>query len=288
MMRQIRISNSITNRDSASLERYLADIAKEPLITAEEEVELARRIKEGDREALEKLTTANLRFVVSIAKKYQNQGIGLEDLINEGNVGLVRAAERFDETRGFKFISYAVWWIRQAILTAIAEQSRVVRLPLNQVGVISKLKKEIGRLEQQFQRPPTVAEIADAMDLPEYKVTELLRISNRTQSIDAPVSTQNEDTKVIDIIDYDNGEATDRKVMRESLSTDLDLVLGTLPEKEREVLRLYYGVGQKHEFSLDEISAQCKLSRERVRQIKERAIKRLRTSNNQNKLRIYL
>ena len=161
MMRQIRISNSITNRDSASLERYLADIAKEPLITAEEEVELARRIKEGDREALEKLTTANLRFVVSIAKKYQNQGIGLEDLINEGNVGLVRAAERFDETRGFKFISYAVWWIRQAILTAIAEQSRVVRLPLNQVGVISKLKKEIGRLEQQFQRPPTVAEIAD-------------------------------------------------------------------------------------------------------------------------------
>ena len=287
-MRQLKITKSITNRESASLDKYLQEIGREELVSPEEEVELAQRIRKGDQAALEKLTRANLRFVVSVAKQYQNQGLSLPDLINEGNLGLIKAAEKFDETRGFKFISYAVWWIRQAILTAIAEQSRVVRLPLNQVGVISKLKKEIGRLEQQFQRPPTVAEIADAMDLPEYKVTELLRISNRTQSIDAPVSTQNEDTKVIDIIDYDNGEATDRKVMRESLSTDLDLVLGTLPEKEREVLRLYYGVGQKHEFSLDEISAQCKLSRERVRQIKERAIKRLRTSNNQNKLRIYL
>ena len=286
-MRQIKISSSITNRDSASLDRYLSDIAKEPLITADEEVELARRIKAGDREALEKLTTTNLRFVVSIAKKYQNQGIGLADLINEGNMGLLKAAERFDETRGFKFISYAVWWIRQAILTAIAEQSRVVRLPLNQVGTINKIKKEIARLEQDFQRPPTLDEISAAVDMPAHKITELLKMSTFTQSIDAPV-TQNEDTKFIDTFVFENDHDTDRAIMHESLAEDLDSVLADLPAKEQEVLRLYYGFRTSREYTLDEISACCQLSRERVRQIKERAIKRLRTSSNQDKLKMYL
>lgn len=287
MMRQIKISSSITNRDSASLDRYLSDIAKEPLITADEEVELARRIKAGDREALEKLTTTNLRFVVSIAKKYQNQGIGLADLINEGNMGLLKAAERFDETRGFKFISYAVWWIRQAILTAIAEQSRVVRLPLNQVGTINKIKKEIARLEQDFQRTPTLDEISAAVDMPAHKITELLKMSTFTQSIDAPI-TQNEDTKFIDTLVFENDHDTDRDIMHESLSEDLDSVLSSLPPKEQEVLRLYYGFRTSREYTLDEISACCQLSRERVRQIKERAIKRLRTEGNQDKLKMYL
>lgn len=287
MMRQIKISSSITNRDSASLDRYLSDIAKEPLITADEEVELARRIKAGDREALEKLTTTNLRFVVSIAKKYQNQGIGLADLITEGNMGLLKAAERFDETRGFKFISYAVWWIRQAILTAIAEQSRVVRLPLNQVGTINKIKKEIARLEQELQRVPTLDEISAAVDMPGYKITELMRLSTFTQSIDAPVA-QNEDTKFIDTFVYDNDHETDRAVMHESLAEDLEDVLSRLPAKEQEVLKLYYGFHTNREYTLDEISACCQLSRERVRQIKERAIKRLRTESNQDKLKMYL
>ncbi|MBO4646045.1 MAG: sigma-70 family RNA polymerase sigma factor [Bacteroidales bacterium] len=286
-MRQIKISNSITNRDSASLERYLSDIAREPLITADEEVELARRIRSGDREAMERLVTTNLRFVVSIAKKYQNQGIGLADLINEGNIGLLKAAERFDETRGFKFISYAVWWIRQSILTAIAEQSRVVRLPLNQVGTINRLRKEISRLEGELERTPTVDEIADAMDLPIVKVAELLRMTSYTQSIDSPISP-NEDTKFIDTFIFDNQEDTDRGVMKESLTKELDTVLSTLPETEREVLSLFYGFRTNREYTLDEISACCNLSRERVRQIKERAIKRLRTNNNQQKLQMYL
>lgn len=287
MMRQIKISNSITDRGSASLERYLADIGKEPLITADEEVELARRIKAGDQAALEKLTTTNLRFVVSIAKKYQNQGMSLPDLINEGNLGLMKAAQRFDETRGFKFISYAVWWIRQAILNAIADQARVVRLPMNQVGVITKIKKEISRLEQENQRMPTLEEIATAVDLPEYKVAELLKMNGFTQSLDSPVA-QNEDTKFLDTFIFDNDEDTDTPLMHESLSTDIESVLSTLPEKEQEVLRLYYGINQSHEYTLDEIGACYQLSRERVRQIKERAIKHLRTENNQSKLKTYL
>ena len=287
MMRQIKISNSITNRDSASLERYLADIAKAPLITADEEVELARRIKNGDRAALEKLTTSNLRFVVSIAKKYQNQGIGLADLINEGNMGLLKAAERFDETRGFKFISYAVWWIRQAILTAIAEQSRVVRLPLNQVGTIGKIKKELSRLEQEFQRNPTLDEVADAVDLPADKVAELLRQNGYSQSIDAPIAP-NEETKFIDVYVPDSVNGTDHQLMCESLSSDLDSVLSVLPDTEREVVSMFFGFHNKREYTLDEISACTDLSRERVRQIKERALKRLRTTDNQQLLKNYL
>ena len=287
MMRQIKISSSITNRDSASLERYLSDISKAPLITADEEVELARRIKAGDREALEKLTTANLRFVVSIAKKYQNQGIGLPDLITEGNIGLLRAAERFDETRGFKFISYAVWWIRQSILTAIAEQSRVVRLPLNQVSTIGKIRKETARLEQELVRNPTVDEVAEAVDLPADKVADLLRQNGYHVSIDAPLSND-DDTKFIDTFVPEGGKATDDVLMSESLTTDLDAVLASLPPTEREVVSMYFGFHTKREYTLDEISACTALSRERVRQIKERAIKRLRTDGNQSKLKTYL
>jgi RNA polymerase primary sigma factor len=287
MMRHIKISSSITDRGSAALERYLADIGKEPLITADEEVELARRIKAGDQAALEKLTTTNLRSVVSIAKKYQNQGMSLPDLINEGNLGLMKAAQRFDETRGFKFISYAVWWIRQAILNAIADQARVVRLPMNQVGTITRIKKEISRLEQENQRIPTLEEIASAVDLPEYKVAELLKMNGFTQSLDSPISP-NEDTKFLDTFIFDNDEDTDTSLMHESLSTDIESVLSTLPEKEQEVLKLYYGINQSHEYTLDEIGACYQLSRERVRQIKERAIKHLRTENNQSKLKTYL
>lgn len=287
MMRQIKISKSITNRDTASLERYLADIGKEPLISAEEEVELARKIRAGDQEALEKLTTTNLRFVVSIAKKYQNQGISLPDLINEGNVGLIKAAKRFDETRGFKFISYAVWWIRQAILTAIADQSRVVRLPLNQVGTINKIKKEIARLEQNNQRLPTLDEISAAVDMPDYKVAELMKMSSYTQSIDSPIS-QNEDTKFIDTFIFENADDTDTHLMHESLSKELDMALSALPEKEQQVLRLFYGIQSNHEYTLDEIGDCCNLSRERVRQIKERAIKRLRQDAKSKNLKMYL
>lgn len=274
-MRQLKISKSITNRDTASLERYLADIAKETMITADEEVELARRIKEGDEAALEKLTKTNLRFVVSVAKQYQNQGISLPDLINEGNVGLIKAAKRFDETRGFKFISYAVWWIRQAILQAIADQSRIVRLPLNQVGTINKIKKEISRLEQELQRPPTFEEISEAIDLPEYKIAEIMKMNTYTQSIDSPIAPD-EDTKFIDTFIYDNDEDTDSQLMNESLSMEINDVLSTLSEKEREIIKLFYGINSSHEYTLDEIGDRYDLSRERVRQIKERALKRLR------------
>ncbi len=274
-MRQLKISKSITNRDTASLERYLADIAKESMITADEEVELARRIKEGDEAALEKLTKTNLRFVVSVAKQYQNQGISLPDLINEGNVGLIKAAKRFDETRGFKFISYAVWWIRQAILQAIADQSRIVRLPLNQVGTINKIKKEISRLEQELQRPPTFEEISEAIDLPEYKIAEIMKMNTYTQSIDSPIAPD-EDTKFIDTFIYENDENTDTQLMNESLSMEINDVLSTLSEKEREIIKLFYGINSSHEYTLDEIGDRYDLSRERVRQIKERALKRLR------------
>lgn len=287
MMRQIKISNSITNRDSAALERYLSDISKVPQISPDEEVELARRIKEGDRAALDKLVTANLRFVVSIAKTYQNQGVSLTDLINEGNIGLMNAAERFDETRGFKFISYAVWWIRQGIINAIAEQSRVVRLPLNQVSTINRIRKESARLEQDLQRAPTLEELSECVGLPEYKVAELMKMTNRTQALEAP-TLQNEDTKFIDTLIFDNDEDTDKGIMRESLAQDLNTVLSALPEKEQQVLRLYYGFEEKREYTLDEISACTQLSRERVRQIKERALKRLRNSTNKDNLKQYL
>ncbi len=287
MMRQIKISNSITNRDSASMERYLAEIARQPLLTPEEEVDLARKIREGDQAALDRLTTCNLRFVVSIAKKYQNQGITLPDLVNEGNVGLIKAAQRFDETRGFKFISYAVWWIRQSILTAIADQSRVVRLPLNQVGTISKIKKEIARLEQEYQRFPTIDEIAEVVDLPADKVSALLRMSGYTQSLDAPVSAD-DDTKVVDTFIPENAAGTDEHLMQESLVTDVADMLSGLPDKEQEVIRMFFGLNNTRERTLDEISVQCQISRERVRQIKERAIKRLRTEGNRKKFKSYM
>lgn len=274
-MRQLKISKSITNRDTASLDRFLADIGKEAMITADEEVELARRIKAGDEEALEKLTKSNLRFVVSVAKQYQNQGISLQDLINEGNIGLIKAAKRFDETRGFKFISYAVWWIRQAILQAIADQSRIVRLPLNQVGTINKIKKEIARLEQELQRPPTFDEISEAIDLPEYKIAEIMKMNTYTQSIDSPIAPD-EDTKFIDVFIYDNDDDTDTHLMKESLSVEIKNVLSSLTEKEQDILKLFYGIDSSHEYTLDEIGDRYDLSRERVRQIKERALKRLR------------
>lgn len=286
-MRQLKISKSITNRDSASLDRYLADIGKEQMITAEEEVELARRIKAGDEEALNKLTTTNLRFVVSVAKQYQNQGISLQDLINEGNVGLIKAAKRFDETRGFKFISYAVWWIRQSILQAIADQSRIVRLPLNQVGVINKIKKETARLEQKLKRIPTTEEIAEAIDMPVYKVSEIMKMNNHPQSIDSPISP-NEETRFVDIFVHDNDEDTDTILMQESLASEIHDVLSTLPDKEREVLMLFYGINTSHEHTLDEIGDRMELSRERVRQIKERALKRLRQNSKNKNLKSYL
>lgn len=286
-MRQLKISKSITNRDSASLERFLSDISKVQMISAEEEVELARRIKAGDEDALNKLVTTNLRFVVSVAKQYQNQGIGLQDLINEGNLGLIKAAQRFDETRGFKFISYAVWWIRQAILQAIADQSRIVRLPLNQVGVINKIKKETARLEQTLNRLPTTEEIAEAIDMPVYKVSEIMKMNNHPQSIDSPIAP-NEETRFVDVFVHDNDEKTDTTLMHESLSSEISDLLETLPDKESEVLRLFFGIGESHEYTLDEIGDQLDLSRERVRQIKERALKRLRHNSKNKNLKSYL
>jgi RNA polymerase primary sigma factor len=274
-MRQLVITKSITNRDGASLDRYLADIGKEGLISAEEEVELARRIKQGDQEALAKLTKTNLRFVVSVAKQYQNQGLGLQDLINEGNLGLIKAAQRFDETRGFKFISFAVWWIRQAIHQAIADQSRIVRLPQNQVGTINKLKKEIAKLEQKLERVPTIEEIATVMDLPEYKVVELLRMNTHSQSMDASISPD-EDTKFIDTFISNTNESTDQSLIQESMNQDVEKILAVLPETEREILRMCFGIGEPHEYTLEEIGNRFDISRERVRQIKERALKRLR------------
>ncbi len=274
-MKQLKITKSITNRDTASLDRFLADIGREPMITADEEVELARRIKAGDHDALVKLTKSNLRFVVSVAKQYQNQGISLQDLINEGNIGLIKAAKRFDETRGFKFISYAVWWIRQAILQAIADQSRIVRLPLNQVGAINKIKKEIARLEQELQRQPTFEEISEAVDLPDYKVVELMKMNTYTQSIDSPIAPD-EDTKFVDTFIYENDHETDTQLMNESLAIEIQEVLSSLSEKEQDILKLFFGINSSHDYTLDEIGDKYGLSRERVRQIKERALKRLR------------
>ncbi|MEI6346862.1 MAG: RNA polymerase sigma factor RpoD/SigA [Bacteroidota bacterium] len=286
-MRQLKISKSITNRETASLDKYLQDIGKEEMITPAEEVELARRIKAGDEKALEKLTKANLRFVVSVAKQYQNQGLSLPDLINEGNVGLIKAARRFDETRGFKFISYAVWWIRQAILQSIAEQSRLVRLPLNQVGSLNKLKKEISYLEQKLERPPTVAELSISLDIPEHKVSDYLKINSKYISMDAPIAPD-EDTKFIDTFMSDDNQGTDLGLMQESLTDELNRTVSTLSSKEKEVLFMYYGIGHNHEFTLEEIGAQFDLTRERVRQIKEKAIRRLKHSNKSKNLKTYL
>ena len=286
-MRQLKITHSITNRDIKSLDKYLQDICSEELLTPEEEVQLAQRIKQGDQEALDRLTKANLRFVVSVAKQYQNQGLSLPDLINEGNVGLIKAAKRFDETRGFKFISYAVWWIRQSILQAIAENSRIVRLPSNQLGALNQLKKEISRLEQELERPPSEEELADMLDIPEEKIKSILGISGRHISIDAPL-VADEDVNFVDVLPNEDTPPTDSALMQESLSQEIERALSTLTEYEREVIKMYFGIGMPHALSLDEIAMKFGLTRERVRQIKEKGIKRLRVSSKSKHLQQYL
>ncbi|MBR0170493.1 MAG: RNA polymerase sigma factor RpoD/SigA [Bacteroidales bacterium] len=286
-MRQLKITHSITNRDIKSLDKYLQDICSEELLTPEQEVQLAQRIKQGDQAALERLTKANLRFVVSVAKQYQNQGLSLPDLINEGNVGLIKAAKRFDETRGFKFISYAVWWIRQSILQAIAENSRIVRLPSNQLGALNKLKKEISKLEQQLERPPSEEELAEMLDIPEDKIKAILGISGRHVSIDAPLASD-EDVNFVDVLPNEDTPPTDSKLMQESLSQEIERSLSTLTEYEREVIKMYFGIGLPHPLSLDEIAMKFNLTRERVRQIKEKGIKRLKSSSKSKHLKAYL
>ena len=271
-MRQLKITKSITNRESASLDKYLQEIGKEDLITVEEEVDLAQRIKKGDKEALEKLTRANLRFVVSVAKQYQNQGLSLPDLINEGNLGLIKAAEKFDETRGFKFISYAVWWIRQSILQALAEQSRIVRLPLNQVGSLNKINKAFARFEQEHERTPSPEELADELDLPKEKVTDTLRVSGRHVSVDAPFS-DGEDNSLLDVLVNSDSPIADRGLINESLGTEVERALSTLTDRERDIIKYFFGIGCS-EMTLEEIGEKFGLTRERVRQIKEKAIRR--------------
>ena len=276
-MRQLKITKSITNRESASLDKYLQEIGKEDLITVEEEVELAQRIRKGDQRALEKLTRANLRFVVSVAKQYQNQGLSLPDLITEGNLGLIKAAEKFDETRGFKFISYAVWWIRQSILQALAEQSRIVRLPLNQVGSLNKINKAYARFEQENERRPSPEELAETLDLPAEKVADTLRVSGRHISVDAPF-VEGEDNSLLDVLVNDDSPIADRTLINESLSTEVERALSTLTERERDIIKLFFGINCQ-EMTLEEIGEKFGLTRERVRQIKEKAIRRLRHSS---------
>jgi len=286
-MRQLKISKSITNRETASLDKYLQDIGKEELITTDEEVQLAQRIRAGDQQALEKLCKANLRFVVSVAKQYQNQGLSLPDLINEGNLGLIKAARRFDETRGFKFISYAVWWIRQSILQALAEQSRIVRLPLNQVGSLSKMNKVSSRLEQRFERPPSADEIATEIEISQHKVEETLRISTRIISMDAPLD-QDDDLRFLDVFVSEDAPGADEDLIRESLAREVQRSLSTLAEKEREIINLFYGIGVPHNYTLEEIGDMFDLTRERVRQIKEKALRRLKHSSRSKLLKAYL
>ena len=285
-MRQLKITKSITNRESASLDKYLQEIGKEDLITVEEEVELAQRIRKGDQRALEKLTRANLRFVVSVAKQYQNQGLSLPDLINEGNLGLIKAAEKFDETRGFKFISYAVWWIRQSILQALAEQSRIVRFPLNQVGSLNKINKAFSRFEQENERRPSPEELADTLDLPAEKVADTLRVSGRHISVDAPF-VEGEDNSLLDVLVNDDSPVADRTLINESLSTEVERALSTLTERERDIIKLFFGINTQ-EMTLEEIGEKFGLTRERVRQIKEKAIRRLRHSSRSKLLKTYL
>lgn len=285
-MRQLKISNSITNRESASLDKYLQEIGHEELLTTDEEVELAQRIRKGDKRALEKLTKANLRFVVSVAKQYQNQGLSLPDLINEGNVGLIKAAEKFDETRGFKFISYAVWWIRQSILQAIAEQSRLVRLPLNQVGSVNKITRELNKFEQEHERKPSVDEIAERVDLPEDKIADAMKANSRHVSMDAPIA-DGEDSSMIDFLSGDSSN-TDRELAIESLKAEVSRILKLLTDKEQKVLRAFFGIDGSPEMTLDEIGEKYNLTRERVRQIKEKALRRLRHNTKNKLLKSYL
>ena len=285
-MRQLKIIKSITNRESASLEKYLQEIGKEELLTVDEEVELDQHKRKGDRKALERLTKANLRFVVSVAKQYQNQGLTLPDLINEGNVGLIKAAEKFDETRGFKFISYAVWWIRQSILQAIAEQSRIVRLPLNQVGSVNKINKALNKFEQENERRPSIEEIAATTDIPEEKVDDALKANTRHVSVDAPFP-DDDSGSMLDVMTDSNAPSVDKELLMESLREELRKVLDTLKERERLVIKDYYGIDTQ-EKTLEEIGSKYGLTRERVRQIREKAIRKLRNSSNSNILKTYL
>jgi len=285
-MRQLKITKSITNRQTASLDKYLQDIGREDLITADEEVRLAQLIRNGDQRALDKLTKANLRFVVSVSKQYQNQGLSLPDLINEGNLGLIKAAKRFDETRGFKFISYAVWWIRQSILQALAEQSRIVRLPLNQVGSLNRINKASAVMEQELGRVPTATELAEYLELPLYKVKASMKMHSRHVSVDAPL-IEGENSSMLDVISG-NEPDTDDTLMHESLGQEIARSLSTLSEKERDVINLYYGIGQGHSWTLDEIGIKFGLTRERVRQIKEKAIRRLKHNSRSKLLKTYL
>ncbi|MBT3382261.1 MAG: RNA polymerase sigma factor RpoD/SigA [Prolixibacteraceae bacterium] len=285
-MRQLKITKSITNRESASLDKYLQEIGKEELITVEEEVELAQRIKKGDQAALEKLTRANLRFVVSVAKQYQNQGLSLPDLINEGNLGLIKAAEKFDETRGFKFISYAVWWIRQSILQALAEQSRIVRLPLNQVGSLNKINKAFSKFEQEHERKPSPEELAESLELPAEKVADTLRVSGRHVSVDAPF-VDGEDNSLLDVLVNNDSPNADRSLIMESLAKEIHRALATLTERESDIIRLFFGIGCQ-DMTLEEIGERFGLTRERVRQIKEKAIRRLRHTSRSKLLKTYL
>ena len=286
-MRQLKITKQVTNRETASLDKYLQEIGKVDLITAEEEVELAQKVKQGDQEALEKLTKANLRFVVSVAKQYQNQGLTLPDLINEGNLGLIKAAQRFDETRGFKFISYAVWWIRQSILQALAEQSRIVRLPLNKIGSINKINKAYAFLEQSHERPPSAEEIAKELDMTISDVKESMKNSGRHVSMDAPL-VEGEDSNLYDVLRSGESPNPDRNLLHESLRTEIERALETLTPREADVVRLYFGLGEKHAMTLEEIGETFDLTRERVRQIKEKAIRRLKHTSRSRILKTYL
>ncbi|MBK6949812.1 MAG: sigma-70 family RNA polymerase sigma factor [Haliscomenobacter sp.] len=287
-MRQLKITKSITNRESQSLEKYLQEIGKVDLLTPEEEVELAKRIKQGDQAALEKLTKANLRFVVSVAKQYQNQGLSLSDLINEGNLGLIKAAQRFDETRGFKFISYAVWWIRQSILQALAEQSRIVRLPLNKVGSLNKINKAFSELEQEFEREPSPEELAELLDIPTEEVETTLGVAARHVSMDAPF-VEGEDNSLLDVLENNSTPSTDQELdYNESLRREIERSLSTLTDRQCDVIKLYFGIGVEHPMSLEDIGEKFGLTRERVRQIKDKAINKLRSANRSKLLKNYL
>ena len=286
-MRQLKITKQVTNRETASLDKYLQEIGKVELISAEEEVELAQRIKQGDKVALEKLTKANLRFVVSVAKQYQNQGLSLPDLINEGNLGLIKAAQRFDETRGFKFISYAVWWIRQSILQALAEQSRIVRLPLNKIGSINKINKTYAKLEQEFEREPNAEEIAEVLEITEQEVKESMKNAGRHISMDAPL-VQDEDNTMYDVLKSEEAPTPETELLYESLRKEIDRAISTLTQREQDVVRLYFGLNGSHPMTLEEIGEKFDLTRERVRQIKEKAIRRLKHTSRSKILKSYL
>ena len=285
-MRQLKITKSITNRESASLDKYLQEIGREELVSPEEEVELAQRIRKGDQKALEKLTKANLRFVVSVAKQYQNQGLSLPDLINEGNLGLIKAAEKFDETRGFKFISYAVWWIRQSILQALAEQSRIVRLPLNQVGSLNKINKALSKFEQENERQPSSEELSEMIDVPKDKISDTLRVSGRHVSVDAPF-VEGEDNSLLDVLPNDDSPSADRGLVNESLNTEIERALSTLSSRERAITKSFFRIGSQ-EMNIEEIGERFGLTRERVRQIKEKAIRRLKSPSRSKLLKGYL